>query len=146
GPSRRRLLGFFVYTDPVIPGDIATMQVGRKAQPFDHPDWLFELKYDGFRALAVLEYGRCRLISRNGHAFASFHELATRIENALLPRTLVLDGEIVCLNEKGCPQFNDLLFRRGTPTFIAIENALLPRTLVLDGEIVCLNEKGCPQF
>ena len=103
------------------------MQVGRKAQPFDHPDWLFELKYDGFRALAVLEYGRCRLISRNGHAFASFHELATRIENALLPRTLVLDGEIVCLNEKGCPQFNDLLFRRGTPTFIAFD-------LLFDGE------------
>jgi bifunctional non-homologous end joining protein LigD len=111
----------------VIPGDIATMPVGRKAKPFDHPDWLFELKYDGFRALAVLEYGRCKLISRNGHAFASFADLATRMENALLPRTLVMDGEIVCLNKKGHPQFNELLFRRGTPIFIAFD-------LLFDGE------------
>jgi len=97
------------------------MQVGRKAQPFDHPDWLLELKYDGFRALAVLEHGRCKLISRNGHPFASFNELATRIENALMPRSVVMDGEIVCLDRKGRPQFNELLFRRGTPTFIAFD-------------------------
>jgi ATP-dependent DNA ligase len=36
------------------------------------PDWLFELKYDGFRALAVIEHGRVKLLSRNGHPFASF--------------------------------------------------------------------------
>ena len=35
-------------------------------EPFDDPGWLFDLKYDGFRALAYLEQGRCRLISRNG--------------------------------------------------------------------------------
>ena len=51
------------------------MPVGRKAQPFDHPDWLFELKYDGFRALAIVEYGRCSLLSRNGHVFASSRTL-----------------------------------------------------------------------
>lgn len=39
---------------------------------FDHPDWLFELKYDGFRSLAVVDYGRCTLYSRNGHEFRSF--------------------------------------------------------------------------
>src|SRR5205823_4992825 len=80
--------------EAVIPRDVTTMPVGRKAQPFDHPDWLFELKYDGFRALAFVQCGRCSLLSRNGHAFASFADLATRIENALMPRTVVLDGEI----------------------------------------------------
>jgi hypothetical protein len=55
------------------------MPLGRKAQPFDRPEWIYELKYDGFRALAVVEYGRCALFSRNGHPFASFSELASRI-------------------------------------------------------------------
>src|SRR5438067_7554459 len=53
------------------------------------------------------------------HSFAA--DLATRIENALMPRSVVLDGEIVCLDKKGCPQFNDLLFHRGTPSFVAFD-------------------------
>ena len=44
-----------------------------------------------------------------------------------MPRTVVLDGEIVCLNQKGCPQFNDLLFHCGTPSFVAFD-------LLFDGE------------
>src|SRR5947209_3650639 len=38
-----------------------------KRRPFDGAEWIFELKYDGFRALAYLEHGRCRVVSRNGH-------------------------------------------------------------------------------
>jgi hypothetical protein len=77
--------------------------------------------YDGFRALAVVEYGRCTLFSRNGHPFASFADLATRIGNALMPRSLIMDGEIVCLDEKGHCRFNDLLFRRYEPCFVAFD-------------------------
>src|SRR4051812_45778636 len=76
------------------------MPLGRKPQPFNNSEWIFELKYDGFRALAVVEYGRCTLFSRNGHPFASFADLATRIGNAVMPRSLVMDGEIVCLDER----------------------------------------------
>lgn len=36
--------------------------LGRKPEPFSHPDWLFEIKFDGFRALAQIEHGRCRLV------------------------------------------------------------------------------------
>ncbi len=97
------------------------MPLGRKADPFDHPEWVYELKYDGFRALAVVEYGRCTLFSRNGHPFASFSELASRIGYALMPRSVVLDGEIVCLDQDGRCQFNDLLFRRGDPCFVAFD-------------------------
>jgi len=32
------------------------MPLGRKAEPFNDPEWIFELKYDGFRALEVVEY------------------------------------------------------------------------------------------
>lgn len=62
------------------------MTLGRKPRPFEDSEWLFELKYDGFRALAVVELGRCTLYSRNGHPFASFAELATRIANAVRPK------------------------------------------------------------
>jgi bifunctional non-homologous end joining protein LigD len=97
------------------------MPLGRKAEPFDHSEWIYELKYDGFRALAVVEYGRCALFSRNGHPFASFSELASRIGYAVMPRSMVMDGEIVCLDKDGRCQFNDLLFRRGDPCFIAFD-------------------------
>ena len=69
--------------------------------PFDHPDWVFELKYDGFRAVAHVENGRCRLISRNGATFASFSNLAADLATSLGSRNAVLDGEIVCLDSKG---------------------------------------------
>jgi hypothetical protein len=46
------------------------MPLSRKPAPFDHPEWVFELKYDGFRSLAILQNGRCQLISRNGHSFS----------------------------------------------------------------------------
>ena len=65
--------------------------LGRKPLPFDDPAYLFELKYDGFRAPAVVEYGRCTLYSRNGHLFASLADLAARIRNAFMPRRLVME-------------------------------------------------------
>jgi len=39
-------------------------RLAQRPQPFDHPDWIFEIKYDGFRALAYIEDGECSLISR----------------------------------------------------------------------------------
>ena len=56
-------------------------------EPFDHADWLFELKYDGFRALAYIDNDSCRLISRNGNSFGSFSDLASRV-----PRDLRANG------------------------------------------------------
>jgi bifunctional non-homologous end joining protein LigD len=92
------------------------MPLLKRPSPFDDPDWIFELKYDGFRALAVIDHGRAQLVSRNSHAFASFTDLAQYI-GASLPNTrqAVLDGEICSLDRKGKPQFKDLLFHRGNP-------------------------------
>jgi bifunctional non-homologous end joining protein LigD len=97
------------------------MPLGRKHEPFDRPEWIYELKYDGFRALAVVEYGTCTLFSRNGHPFASFLELACRIGYGLMPRSVVMDGEKLCLDKEGRCQFNDLLFRRGETRFVAFD-------------------------
>jgi len=97
------------------------MPLGRRTKPFDDPDWIFELKYDGFRALAQVEFGRCTLLSRNGHPFASFNDLAVQIGNALIPRSAVINGEIVCFDESGKPQFNELMLHRGKPRFVAFD-------------------------
>jgi bifunctional non-homologous end joining protein LigD len=86
--------------------------------PFDHPDYFFELKYDGFTALLFIENGRCKLVSRNGTTFNSFSSLASSIGSSV-NRNAVIDGEIVCLDSNGCTQFNDLLFHRGDPCFFA---------------------------
>jgi bifunctional non-homologous end joining protein LigD len=96
------------------------MPLSRKPAPFDHPEWIYELKYDGFRALAVIEHGRTQLISRNGHPFNSYSDLSKEITVPLSGRT-VLDGEIVCLDRRGRPQFRDLLFHRGEPCFFAFD-------------------------
>jgi bifunctional non-homologous end joining protein LigD len=100
------------------------MPLSRKPAPFDHPEWVFELKYDGFRSLAVIQNGRTELISRNGHPFNSFDTLRKAL-TAPGDGKSVLDGEIVCLDKRGRPQFNDLLFHRGEPCFFAFDLLLI---------------------
>ena len=96
------------------------MPLSREPAPFDHPDWIFELKYDGFRSLAVIHDGRTQFISRNGHPFSSFENLRKTLASRYTGKT-VLDGEIVCVDKRGKPQFNDLLFHRGEPCFLVFD-------------------------
>ena len=77
-----------------------------------HPDWLYELKYDGFRSLAYIERDNVRLVSRKGHQYKRFEALCIHLGAALLGES-ILDGEIVCLDGQGRPKFYDLMFRRG---------------------------------
>ena len=58
---------------------------------------LFELKHDGFRALAYLEDGRCRLVSRHRNVYKSFETLRDAL-STLKAKSGILDGEIVCLD------------------------------------------------
>ena len=67
----------------------------------------------------MIQNGRCQLISRNGHPFNSFDSL--RKEMTAPGGRTVIDGEIVCLESCGRPQFNDLLFHRGEPCFFAFD-------------------------
>jgi hypothetical protein len=55
----------------------------RVREPFDHRDWIFEPKLDGFRALAYVADGSCTLLSRRGHAYKAFAPLATAMAAAL---------------------------------------------------------------
>jgi bifunctional non-homologous end joining protein LigD len=88
-------------------------------QPFDHPDYIFELKHDGFRAIAYLQNGESKLVSRNQRNLG--FEALKRSLAKLPARAAILDGEIVCLDERGVSQFNQLLSRKGEPVFYACD-------------------------
>src|SRR5207302_10970111 len=96
-----------------MPSALNFMPLLKRAAPFDDPAWIFELKYDGFRALAIIEHGGAQLLSRNGHPFASFAELGKQIAAALPNTRAVIDG--CSLDKRGRPQFKNLMFQRGNP-------------------------------
>jgi DNA ligase D-like protein (predicted ligase) len=69
------------------------------------PGWEYELKFDGYRAIAFKTRNRVRLLSRNGKDFAQrYPALVSALEP--LPNETVVDGEIVALDESGRPSFN----------------------------------------
>ncbi len=47
------------------------------------PEWVFDLKYDGFRGICYLKQGRCRMISRNGNLMSRFAGLGDQIAASL---------------------------------------------------------------
>lgn len=67
--------------------------------------WQYEIKYDGFRALAFLSGGSCRLMSRNGKDFGARFPEIMRSLVALKVDNTILDGEIVAVDAKGVSSF-----------------------------------------
>jgi bifunctional non-homologous end joining protein LigD len=98
---------------------IEPLRLGRRPQPFNDPNWIYELKMDGFRALAYIEADTRRLISRRQnelHLPQVVEKLQTiRVDEA------VLDGEIVSLDETGRPDFNALFNRQGALHYYAFD-------------------------
>src|SRR5262249_33656805 len=112
---------------PAQPKTSAIKPVPR-ARPFDHSDYLFELKYDGFRAMAYLRDRTCEFVSRNKHVFGGFRTLCAWLADNLRVGNAIIDGEICCLDESGIPRFNDLTTGARDPYFAAFD------LLWLDGE------------
>ena len=100
--------------------EITIAKLARSLAAFDDPDWLFELKHDGFRSLAYIENGQCRLVSRHRNTYKSFETLSRDLAK-LWATNAILDGEIVCLDSEGRSQFKELLYRRGRAVFVAFD-------------------------
>lgn len=72
--------------------------------PFDDADWVFETKWDGFRIIARIADGAVTLFSRGGKDVTkTYARVATALEK--IKRTVILDGELVALDEKGRSRF-----------------------------------------
>jgi bifunctional non-homologous end joining protein LigD len=123
--------------DPLPPAPLRVEQVKvmlaeTRPQPFSAEGWLFEIKYDGFRALAAREGGRGKLLYRHhNEATVLYPELATAL--SALPVDLILDGEIAVCDEKGRPSFERLQQRALLTRTPDIERAALslPATLFI---------------
>lgn len=82
-------------------------------KPFDSEEWLFEVKWDGYRAIAFLESGSVRLVSRNQNDLTAAYPELGSIPDSVKARTAILDGEIVALDEEGRPSFSLMQQRTG---------------------------------
>src|SRR5581483_2510378 len=69
--------------------------------------WRYEVKWDGYRALAYVHSGECELVSRNGNSLTErFADVAKAVVRALKTPNAVLDGEVCALDEEGRPSFS----------------------------------------
>ena len=96
-----------------MPATIHPMLATPLEKPFDNPEWLFEIKWDGYRAVSFIQDGNIRLVSRNQNdltaQFPELHDLPKSIK----AETAVLDGEIVVLDDQGRPSFDLMQQRTG---------------------------------
>ncbi len=114
-PPRRRV-------DPV---DQRPMLATVADQAFSHRDWLFELKYDGFRLMAAKEGGRVRLFYRRGTDVTHLFPDLARAVAALPYPSFLLDGEVVVLDDGARPSFQRLQKRTQLVRKLDIQRAAI---------------------
>jgi bifunctional non-homologous end joining protein LigD len=86
-------------------------------EPFDSPDWIFETKLDGYRAIAVIDSdGKARIWSRNQLPLESKFPMVKDVVNQLKLRSTSVDGEIAALDDEGVPRFQLLQQWQKPPT------------------------------
>jgi bifunctional non-homologous end joining protein LigD len=109
---------------------VDVMQPTLRKTPFSGDGWLFEPKWDGFRANYVQE-GKVRFLSRNKRSLTEkFPELQS-IASEVRAVSAILDGEIVAIDDEGMPRFNRLRSRKTGSGFAIVFYAF--DLLYLDG-------------
>jgi len=96
-----------------MPTSIRPMLATLVDKPFDDDRWVFEIKWDGYRAIAFIEADSLRLVSRNQNDLTSAYPELHEIPQHVRARTAILDGEIVALDEQGRPSFSLMQQRTG---------------------------------
>ncbi len=91
-----------------IPFRVRPMLATLVREPFHHPGWVYEEKYDGYRILAYKEGRRVRLLSRNAKDRTATYDEVAEAVRALRSRTLLLDGEVVAFDRHGVSRFQML--------------------------------------
>ncbi len=91
-----------------MPDRLEPMHAEPAERAFDAPEWAWEPKLDGYRAIAFVKEGKVTLRSRRGQDLtAAFPRLTTQLGGQLVDQ-MILDGEIVALDESGKASFNAL--------------------------------------
>jgi bifunctional non-homologous end joining protein LigD len=125
-------------TKEALPAFIEPMKATLVAEPPAHGDWIYELKFDGYRALAMKSGRSVRLLSSNAKDFTARYPEITEGISSLRARSAIIDGEIVALDDEGRSSFQllqaiELGEERPPIAFYAFD------LLSLDG-VKCLDE------
>lgn len=117
--------------------DIAPMLAHKWPEPFDGQDWLFELKWDGYRCLMYIGSSQLLLRSRNGnplnHRFPQLESVTKAVKRDF--RNLIVDGEIVVF-KGGKPDFASLKTNPGRAVYIAFDLLYLNDQALLEVPLV----------
>ena len=81
-------------------------------------EWLYEAKFDGYRALALKDGAKVRVLSRKGNDLTAAYPAIQKAVGALTAQSAVIDGEIVAFDETGRPSFQHLQHRSARPSAI----------------------------
>jgi bifunctional non-homologous end joining protein LigD len=96
-----------------MPTTIHPMLATSVDKPFDGTDWLFEIKWDGYRAVTFIENGRVRLVSRNQNELTQRFPELKDLAKSVKAKNAILDGEVVALDEQGRASFSLMQQRTG---------------------------------
>jgi len=99
-----------------MPEFIPPMRATLATEPFDDPDWLFEVKWDGYRVEAVVSDGTVRLWTRNRQDAARYFPDLAEAAGWIDAAEAIVDGEVVALDEAGRPRFSLLQDHTGVRT------------------------------
>ncbi len=91
-----------------MPGRMASMLATLSERPFSDPNWLFEIKWDGVRALAWIDDGELTLRARSGSDITSQYPDLAGMPKLFSGRQAILDGEIAVLDGRGHSDFEEL--------------------------------------
>jgi bifunctional non-homologous end joining protein LigD len=97
-------LGLDDFPEADMPRRIRPMLATLIKEPFDNPDWLYEIKWDGYRAIASWDGEKAELYSRAGNDFSQKYPEVTEAVRGMSQR-VVLDGEIVAVDSEGRSHF-----------------------------------------
>ncbi len=97
-----------------MPSAIRPMLTTLVDAPFNSREWLFEVKWDGYRALAFVEEAKVRLLSRNQIDLSGVYPELSAMPSCVRAKTAILDGEIVALDEQGRSSFSLMQQRTGS--------------------------------
>jgi bifunctional non-homologous end joining protein LigD len=108
--------------EAVVQGTYAPMLASQETELPRGDGWAFEVKFDGYRAVAYVRAGECRLVSRNGNDLtARFADLAKAVAKAVRSPNAVVDGEVARLTTDGRSSFSELQQGTGPLVYFAFD-------------------------
>ena len=96
-------------------------------KPPSGSNWIHEIKHEGYRLMARRDPVGIRLLTRNGHDWATRYPLIVEAVNHLRSRSVMIDGEVVCCDDRGLATFQLLRHRRNEPKAFLYAFDLLER-------------------